>query len=151
MFSIEIKNLSKRPVGLKVLRRAAEFTAQRLHLDGELSLVLAGDRRLQSLNQAFLGKDKPTDVLSFRAPVISPGALGEIFINLSDCRRPQKYLAVFGAQKSFTYILLFLMIHGLLHLAGDDDATEKERLAMISKGERIMKELVKNAIIKENL
>ncbi|MDD3285688.1 MAG: rRNA maturation RNase YbeY [Patescibacteria group bacterium] len=151
MFSIEVKNLSKRPVGLKALRRAAEFTAKRLRLDGELSLVLAGDRRLQRLNQAFLGKDKPTDVLSFSAPVISPGALGEIFINLSDCRRPQKYLEVFGEKKSFAYILLFLMIHGLLHLAGDDDATEKERLAMVARGEKIMEELMKNGIIKESL
>ncbi len=151
MFSVEINNLSKRPVGLKALRRTAEFTAKRLRLDGELSLVLTGDRRLQALNRAFRGKDQATDVLSFGAPVISPGALGEIFINLSDCRRPQKYLEVFGEEKSFAYILLFLMIHGLLHLSGDDDATEKERLAMVAKGEKIMKELVKNGIIKKNL
>jgi len=151
MFSIEINNLSKRPVSLKMLRKTAEFTAKRLRLDGELSLVLTGDRRLQTLNRSFRGKDQATDVLSFSAPVIYPGALGEIFINLSDCRRPQKYLEVFGEKKSFAYILLFLMIHGLLHLAGDDDATEKERLQMVAKGEKIMKELFKHGIIREKL
>lgn len=148
MFSIEITNLSKRPVSLKLIKTVAEWTAQHLGLTGELSLVLAGDRRLRTLNYSFLGKDKVTDVLSFNAPLVSQGALGEIFINLSDCRRPQKYLEVFSEKKSFTYLLLFLLIHGLLHLAGEDDDTEEKRLAMVAKGEEIMKKLQENAIMK---
>jgi ssRNA-specific RNase YbeY (16S rRNA maturation enzyme) len=43
------------------------------------------------------------------------------------------------------------MLHGLLHLAGYNDDTESERLAMIARGDKMMKELVKNAIIKAKL
>ncbi|MGD0075957.1 MAG: rRNA maturation RNase YbeY, partial [Candidatus Binataceae bacterium] len=33
--------------------------------DGELSLMIVGDRAMRSLNRRYRGKDKPTDVLSF--------------------------------------------------------------------------------------
>ncbi len=151
MFSIDITNLTKQRVPLKTLAQVAVFTAKRLHLQGELSLVLAADTRLKSLNRDFRGLDKVTDVLSFNSPVGAQGLLGEIFINLNDCRRPGKYQEVFKSAPSFVYLLLFLLIHGLLHLAGDDDYTEPERLQMVAKGDKIMKELVKNGIIKASL
>lgn len=151
MFSIDITNLTKQRVSLKILESAATLIAKRLHLQGELSLVLAADTRLKSLNRDFRGLDKATDVLSFNSPTGTQGLLGEIFINLNDCRRPGKYQEVFKSPPSFVYLLLFLLIHGLLHLAGDDDHTEPERLKMVAKGEKMMKELVKNGIIKASL
>lgn len=151
MFSLDIINFTKQKVSPKLLTAVATYTARQLKLSGELSLVLAGDRRLHSLNKKFRSYDKTTDVLTFSAPVAVNNALGEIFINLNDCRRPQRYLEVFKEKKSFNYILIFLLIHGLLHLAGDDDGTEKERLQMVLKGEKTMQELWKNAIIKANL
>lgn len=151
MFSLDIINFTKQKVSSKLLTAVATYTARRLKLSGELSLVLAGDRRLHTLNKKFRSYNKTTDVLTFPAPVAVKNALGEIFINLNDCHRPQKYREVFKEKKSFHYILIFLLIHGLLHLAGDDDRTEKERLQMVARGEKIMQELFKNAIIKANL
>ena len=150
MFSLDIVNLTKQTVPLKILERALDFAAQRWHLHGELSLVLAGDARLHRLNRDFRGYDRPTDVLSFEAPAAAQVALGEIFVNLADCRRPAKYHELFEKKPSFFYLLLFLSLHGLLHLAGYEDHTESGRLAMVAKGKKMMKELVKNAIIKEH-
>ncbi|MBN2884697.1 rRNA maturation RNase YbeY [Patescibacteria group bacterium] len=151
MFALDIVNFTQQKVSLKLLTDVATYTASRLKLSGELSLVLAGDKRLHTLNKEFRSYNKTTDVLTFPAPKEIRNALGEIFINLNDCRRSRKYLVVFQKKKSFTYILVFLLIHGLLHLAGDNDETEKERLQMVAKGEKIMQELFKNDIIKENL
>ncbi|MCF7860397.1 rRNA maturation RNase YbeY [Patescibacteria group bacterium] len=151
MFFIDISNFTKQTLPVKTLEKVAIFTANKLKLTGELSLVLAGDKRLQSLNRHFRGYNKSTDILTFPAPLIMKNTLGEIFINLNDCRRPRKYLEVFSEIKSFNYILVFLLIHGLLHLAGDDDTSEKERLQMVLRGEKIMQELFKNDIIKANL
>ena len=151
MFSIDIINFTKRRVPLQTLSKAASFAARHWRLQGELSLVLGGDKRLRSLNCDFRAKDKSTDVLSFSAPAMSAGVLGEIFINLDDCRRPSKYREVFSFSPSADYLLIFLMLHGLLHLAGYNDDTESERLAMIARGDKMMKELVKNAIIKAKL
>jgi len=151
MLSVDITNFTKQVVSKKKLEQVAIFIAKKLKLTGELSLVLAGDKRLQSLNRDFRGYDKSTDILTFSAPQTAEKALGEIFINLHDCQRPHKYIEVFGEKKSFDYILIFLLIHGLLHLAGDDDSTERERLQMIKRGEDLMQKLFKNAIIKANL
>ncbi len=151
MISYEITNFTKQTVSLKTLEKVAIFVTGKLKLKGELSLVLAGEKRLQTLNRDFRGHNKPTDILTFSAPKEMKNALGEIFINLNDCRRGYKYKEVFSEKKSFNYILIFLLIHGLLHLAGDDDKTEKERLQMVFRGEKMMQELFKNAIIKKNL
>lgn len=148
MFSIDITNFTKQRVPQKLMREAATFTAKKFRLDGELSLVLAGDKRLHSLNRDYRSKDKVTDILTFPAPKGSIGALGEIFINLDDCRRAHKYADVFTEKKSFEYLLIFLLIHGLLHLCGLNDEKEVERLKMIEAGEKMMKELIKNGIMK---
>ncbi|MDD2680582.1 MAG: rRNA maturation RNase YbeY [Patescibacteria group bacterium] len=151
MISLGITNFTKQSAPLKTMEAVAIFVAKKLKLTGELSVVLAGDRRLHSLNREFRGYDKVTDVLTFSAPEEMKNALGEIFINLNDCHRGYKYNEVFSEKKSFKYILIFLLIHGLLHLAGDDDKSEKERLQMVARGEKIMQELFKNDIIKANL
>ncbi|HPY08875.1 MAG: rRNA maturation RNase YbeY [Patescibacteria group bacterium] len=41
--------------------------------------------------------------------------------------------------KAKSYIFYFLLIHGLLHLIGYQDKTEKKRQAMIALGEKFMK------------
>lgn len=148
MFSIDIINFTKQRVPQKLMHEAAAYAAKKLRLDGELSLVLAGDKRLRALNRDYRSKDKATDILTFPAPKGSIGALGEIFINLDDCRRAQKYADVFTEKKSFEYLLIFLIIHGLLHLSGLNDEKEAERLEMIAAGEKMMKELIKNGIMK---
>lgn len=148
MFTIEIKNFTKQRVFPKSLREAADYAARKWRLSGELSLVLAGDKRLRSLNRNYRRKDKPTDILTFPAPKESIGQLGEIVINLDDCARPVRYLDVFPEKKPFEYLLLFLLLHGLLHLAGYEDEKESGRLLMVSKGRKMMEELVKNGIIK---
>lgn len=148
MINLEIRNLTKQKVSQKELIGIVDYLAKYLNLSGDLSLVLAGDGKLRSLNRKFRGIDKSTDVLTFSAPKSVPGFLGEIFINLNDCRRIYKYREVFDFEISSKYLLFFLLIHGLLHLAGDNDEKDKERIKMIERGKNIMKLLVKNAIIK---
>ena len=151
MFSLDITNLTKQRVPRKALAAAAVFAAKRLRLQGELSVVLSGDQRLRTLNRTFRGRDKATDILTFASPKETPGALGEIFINLQDCRRPRKYQEVLAEKKSFVYLLFFLLIHGLLHLAGGEDETESGRQRMIAQGKKLMAGLREHDIIKGEL
>jgi len=44
-------------------------------VEGEITLVLAGDGLLRRLNRDFRGKDRPTDVLSFPAAAVKPGSV----------------------------------------------------------------------------
>lgn len=102
-----------------------------------VSLALVGAKRMRSINCSYRGVDKATDVLSFSGD--NRGKfLGEIIINLEEIKKPGKYLEVFGAKKSPDYIFNFLLVHGLLHLIGYNDETEKERQKMISLGVKFL-------------
>ncbi|HEY0010421.1 MAG TPA: rRNA maturation RNase YbeY [Candidatus Paceibacterota bacterium] len=75
----------------------------------DISLVFAGETRAQSLNIALRGKDYVPNVLSYEAGEKS----GEIIICPAVAKREA---ASYGF--SVPQHLLFLFIHGLLHLKG---------------------------------
>jgi probable rRNA maturation factor len=79
--------------------------------------LITGDEELRRLNREFLGKDYPTDVLSF--PAGNDGAAneqaGEIAISFE---RAAEQAREFG--HSVEEEIRLLMLHGVLHLAGMD-------------------------------
>jgi probable rRNA maturation factor len=83
----------------------------------ELSLVFIGDKVSKNLNKKYRGKDKPTDILSFPLSKKS----GEIFINLKRTKTEAKKF-----ERGFENFVLFLFIHGLLHLKGMDHGSKME-------------------------
>lgn len=95
---------------------------------GSISLLLCDDAAIQRLNASFRGKDKPTNVLSFPAPVM-PGdlapSLGDIALAYETCAREAE---VEG--KTIADHLAHLVIHGTLHLLGYDHETDSEAEAM---------------------
>jgi len=98
----------------------------------EVSVVLADDAAVRTLNRDHRGKDRPTNVLSF--PIGSAGGaavpmmLGDVVLA---CETVTAEAAAQG--KSVADHLRHLVVHGVLHLAGhdheDDAAAERmERL-----------------------
>jgi len=88
--------------------------------------LIAGDTELRRLNRDFLGKDYPTDVLSFPLPCRDrQGAvlLGEIAISAARARRQAE---AFG--HSLQDEVCILMLHGLLHLLGMDHETDRGQM-----------------------
>jgi probable rRNA maturation factor len=83
--------------------------------------LLTDDRELRRLNRDFLGKDKPTDVLSF--PSLQEESLGDIALSVE---RASEQACDLG--HSLTDEIKILMLHGVLHLMGMDH--EKDRGAM---------------------
>jgi len=82
--------------------------------------LLTDDRELRRLNREFLGRDYPTDVLSF------PGGeqlLGEIAISVD---RAREQAARYG--HSLEEELAVLLLHGLLHLLGYDHERDRGRM-----------------------
>jgi len=107
----------------------------------ELGLVITGQERVQQLNQSYLGRDEPTDVLAFSmlpeplatgeseasSPFAQPpdGVLhvGEVIISY-----PQAVIQARGHRHSTKREIAILIIHGVLHLLGcDHDKPELER------------------------
>ena len=114
------------------LKRAAEATLSSLGYEkADLDILVCGDARMRSLNRRWRGVDAATDVLSFPAPEgDAPGAkrgrpgkgrngppavLGDIVIS---AQRAKAQAVEIG--QPLTDELLFLLVHGILHLAGYD-------------------------------
>jgi probable rRNA maturation factor len=94
-------------------------------LPGEVEVLLADDSTLCSLNRSFRGKNKPTDVLSFPTPAeIGHAHAGDLAISLETAARQA---AAYG--HTLRDEVRILVLHGLLHLAGEDHETDDGEMA----------------------
>jgi probable rRNA maturation factor len=94
----------------------------------EVHVLLVSDRRMAALHRQFLNQSGPTDVITF--------AHGEIFISSETARRQAKQ---FG--NSFRRELQLYVVHGLLHLHGFDDRSERDARRMKATQEKILNQL----------
>ena len=123
--TILIENRQKRiTINRRQIRRSLVRLLKRLHLeDRELSLLLVDNEEIREINRLYLGRDNPTNVISFAMSEgdygdVNPLLLGDIIISV------EKALSEGEASgNSFKESLEFLMIHGLLHLLGYDHET----------------------------
>jgi len=88
--------------------------------DSELSIAVVGDQSIRRLNRAYLGRDNSTNVISFSMQegpfaAMNPHLLGDVVISADTCSRE-----ALDAGICFAARLHFLLLHGVLHLAGYD-------------------------------
>ncbi len=126
---------------VNILTEAVRIAGLKFPAEAELSFVLAGDSTLQSLNNQWRQKDKPTNVLSFPGEDIAIGEmaglmLGDIVISLETTKREAAL-----ENKTFEDHLSHLVVHGFLHLFGYDHETDEEANQMESLETRILDEL----------
>ena len=112
------------------LKQAAQAAARAGKLKGDVTILLADDRKLNDLNLDFRGKDKPTNVLSFPG---SGGYAGDIAIAYGVTRAEAK-----AAGKRFADHAIHLVVHGVLHLAGHDHERPRDASVMESLEVKIL-------------
>jgi probable rRNA maturation factor len=91
--------------------------------DWALSVVFVGPKAMQTINQAYRGRDYPTDVLSFHYPgetVDGIPFLGEIIVAPEIAWARARSSAGGGEQE-----VRKLLVHGILHLMGYDHETDQ--------------------------
>jgi probable rRNA maturation factor len=97
-----------------------------LKLPPEVEITLLGEEAIAKVHGEFLDDPTPTDVITFEH--------GEILIGVP--------IAAANAKKFHhpaDHEVALCAIHGLLHLLGYDDLTEKERVIMHARQEEILK------------
>ncbi len=104
----------------------------------ELSLVFADDATIREINAEWRNKDSATNVLSFPAFPVTPGAmpgpmLGDIVIAYETVAREAETL-----EKDFDDHLTHLLVHGFLHLLGYDHIENEEAEVMEGLETRIL-------------
>lgn len=121
-------------------RHVIEAAWGKAYEPAEISLVLSNDVFIQTLNREYRGKNKPTNVLSFESGMRptkgQPWLAGDIIIAYETVVRE-----AIEQNKTFEEHFAHLLIHGVLHLQGEDHLTEREAKRMESKEVKIMKSL----------
>ena len=96
----------------------------------QLSIVLTDDPSIRELNERWRGKDSATDVLSF--PLDEGPLLGDVVISLDTAVQ-----RVTEPDWHLQDEVLFLLIHGALHLLGHDHMEPEERDRMEAAEQRL--------------
>jgi rRNA maturation RNase YbeY len=118
--------IRKDPVGRYVRRVLVQEQTD----NAAVSVVFVNSQHARRINRAFLGHDRPTDVISF--PLEDGDLLeGEVYVNLDRARQQAKRYGV-----SFGNEVARLVIHGVLHLVGYRDRTAAQARRMKKEEER---------------
>lgn len=124
---VEVNNRTRQSIDLKLVRRTASLFLRAYGLEGRtVSIVFVGEKLIRRVNRKYRNKDRVTDVLSFEG---EEDSLGEILICYAQVRRQAGLYS-----SSVREELVFILVHGLLHLLGYDDDSEAGRGKMISLG-----------------
>lgn len=133
-----VKNAARVALWQTLDRKAAAiFPALREQLDTPREFALdvswTNDAQIREFNRDYRGKDKPTDVLSFpfwEGETLFEGAplpLGDLVVSLETAARQALEL-----KHSLEREIVFLSVHGTLHLLGFDHDTPSKRRAMFA-------------------
>lgn len=93
----------------------------------KIHIVLVSDKKITCLNKKFLGRNYPTDVMTFKS-----GSTGEIVISVETAGNQAKQM-----HHSIEKEILYLVIHGILHLSGYNDNTQERYDKMKRTQDRI--------------
>jgi rRNA maturation RNase YbeY len=109
---------------------------------GDISVVLTDDEGITQTNREFFGKNRPTDVISFRydpVPGETDGVTGDLIVNVECALREGPAYEGPDAE------LALYIAHGFNHLSGADDNTPQKRAAMRRTEKRWLAELQSEA------
>jgi len=99
-----------------------------------VSLVFCDNKFIKKINKKYLGKNSPTDVISFPLnDTFNPNYLGEVIISVEEALSNSRIY-----NTSFDYEIVLYMVHGILHLLGYKDYTKMERERMGKKQKEIL-------------
>ena len=129
---IEINNQTKSKIDLELVEDVVKNFLKHYKLKKqEVSIAFIGDQIITEINQKYRRINKTTDVLSF------PGDnffLGEILINYTQIKKQSKKF-----NNSVRQELIFILVHGLLHLIGYKDETDQQSKEMLNLGNEFVK------------
>lgn len=128
-----------REQSLKKLYAVAAFVLKKEGVSGlVVDINFVGPQKMQELNRVYRGKNKVTDVLSFRHldardKFSDPKFLGEIFLCSSYLRAQAKEYEV-----SYDEELTRMTIHGTLHLLNYDHIDPRDAKKMLPLQEKYL-------------
>ena len=102
--------------------------------DWVIAVVFVGDPEMQEMHRAFMSIDEPTDIMTFPSDLELDGTIGGDLVISTDTAAA--HAADQGHETADE--LEFLIVHGMLHLLGWNDATDVERTSMLERQTEIL-------------
>ncbi len=118
--------------------------------EGELSLLIVGNGEIQQINRDYLERDRPTNVISFAMQEgegggVQPQLLGDVVISAERAAEDALEAGI-----PFEHELVFLLLHGILHLLGyDHERGTEEQAAEMEEKEREIFALLRQEALSE--
>jgi rRNA maturation RNase YbeY len=107
--------------------------------EGELSILFTDDKRIAELNQQYLKRQGPTNVMAFpmlsgSLPPLLSGMLGDVVISVDTAISESR-----ASGEPLQRTVDRLLIHGILHLLGyDHEGSSKQALRMRKEENRLL-------------
>ena len=150
--TIEVLEESGAQVDAQRLAKLSRFVLDRLrvHPQAELCIKLVDEATIAELNEQWMDKQGPTDVLAFPMDELRPGLvneepeegiLGDLMVCPAVAERQADEARTKG-QPGYTTDdeMDLLTVHGILHLLGYDHAEPEEKAEMFGLQTRLLAE-----------
>lgn len=135
---------SRHKISLKKIKQTAQVVLDALDCpDSEISILIVDNPQIEELNQQYLNRQGPTNVIAFAMREgefsgVSPHLLGDVVIS-TDTAAKEAQIAATSMEQRFNELL----VHGILHLMGyDHETSEKDARVMEDKSKELMKLIV---------
>src|SRR5688500_4762881 len=142
--SIEVLNESGQELDVRELARLSRFVMDqmRVHPLAELCIKAVDEATIAQLNEQWMEKEGPTDVLAFPMDELRPGLVNEepeegVLGDLVLCPDIAAKQAAAAGHSSDAEIEL-LTVHGILHLLGYDHAEPEEHREMFGLQDELL-------------
>lgn len=142
--TIEILNESERELDVDQLAKLSRFVmgAMRVHPEAELCIKAVDEATIAELNEHWMEKEGPTDVLAFPMDELRPGlvntepeegVLGDLVLCIEVAERQGE-----SAGHGTLAEIELLTTHGILHLLGYDHAEPEEHKEMFGLQDELL-------------
>lgn len=131
--NIPMPALKKQKINLWIKQTAHNYEKK----VGEIAYIFCNNERILEINRQYLQHDYYTDIITFDDSTDSTIS-GDIFISLETVKSNAEDFSV-----DFEEELHRVIIHGILHLCGQDDITPELKAEMTRKENKALEELKK--------
>jgi probable rRNA maturation factor len=136
---VSVTDEQERAVDITALERVAGVALDAAGIRGghSLSVALVDRARIAELKGRYYGERRATDVLSFSMDPLdapAPAILGDVVICVDVAARQARALG-----RTTQTECEYLLVHGILHLAGRDHADPAAEIAMAREESRILR------------
>ena len=142
--SIEVLDESGQQVDVRRLSTLSRFVMDRMHVhpQAELCIKAVDETTIAELNEQWMDKEGPTDVLAFPMDELRPGLVDEepeegVLGDLVLCPEIARRQGESAGHGTVAEIEL-LTVHGILHLLGYDHAEPEEHREMFGLQDELL-------------